>query len=308
MRADWVKVITLAHRIAKTFKTGHMNIIIGATGQVGSHLIREIKENGFPVRAVVRNPDKLSDKSIETRTADLFNAEQLIEAFRGGTTVFVITPENPTSTDIIEDTKRIVENYKKAIQATGIKKVVALSCVGAHVDSNTGNVLMSRILEQTLGTLDIEKVFIRPSYYFSNWLGYVATVEQYGVLPTFFPEDLKIEMHSPIDLAKFIAKLMTDTSTNGKEIHELTGPQKYSSLDVANAFSKLFNKNVVVQSIPNEKWKETLMSVGFTDNTATNLADMTQAVIDNKTVPERPNDTIKLPTTLEQYLEKQIKS
>src|SRR5690606_9070092 len=115
-----------------------------------------------------------------------------------------------------------------------------------------------------------------------------------------------IEMHSPIDLAKFIAKLMTDTSSNGREIYELTGQQKYSSLDVANTFSKLFNKNVAVQSIPQDKWKETLLSVGFTDNTATNLSDMTQAVIDNKTIPERPNDTIKLSTTLEKYLEEQL--
>ncbi|MEA5127073.1 MAG: hypothetical protein VB074_02720 [Proteiniphilum sp.] len=52
------------------------------------------------------------------------------------------SPVNPTSTNIIEDTRLIVENYKKAIQATGIKKVVALSCVGVHIDSNTGNVLM----------------------------------------------------------------------------------------------------------------------------------------------------------------------
>lgn len=211
-----------------------MNIIVGTTGQVGSNLINEIKNNGFPVRAVVRNPDKLSDKTIETRTADLFNLEQLIEAFKGGTTVFVLTPENPTSSDIIEDTRQIVENYKKAIQATGIKKVVALSCVGSHIDSNTGNVIMSRILEQTLDDLDIEKVFVRPSYYFSNWLGYLETVEQYGVLPTFFPEDLKIEMHSPIDLAKFIAKVMTDTSA--KKVYELTGQQKYSSLDVPIRF------------------------------------------------------------------------
>jgi uncharacterized protein YbjT (DUF2867 family) len=43
-----------------------MNIIVGATGQVGSNLIREIKRNGFPVRAVVRNPDKVIDKTIET--------------------------------------------------------------------------------------------------------------------------------------------------------------------------------------------------------------------------------------------------
>lgn len=281
-----------------------MNIIVGATGQVGSNLISELKNNGFPVRAVVRNPDKLSDKAIETRTADLFNLEQLTEAFKGGTTVFVLTPENPTSNDIIEDTKRIVENYKKAIQATGIKKVVALSCVGSHIDGNTGNVLMSRILEQTLDDLEIEKVYIRPSYYFSNWLGYLEPVEQYGVLPTFFPEDLKIEMNSPIDLAKFIAKIMTDTLS--KRIYELTG-QKYSSLDVANTFSKLLNKNVTVQSIPQDKWKETLISVGFTENTENNLSDMTQAVIDNKTIPERPNDTIKLPTTLEKYIDEQLK-
>ncbi|SKB44658.1 Uncharacterized conserved protein YbjT, contains NAD(P)-binding and DUF2867 domains [Parapedobacter luteus] len=282
-----------------------MNIIVGATGQVGSNLISELKNNGFPVRAVVRNPDKLSDKTIETRTADLFNEEQLTEAFKGGTTVFVLTPENPTSNDIIEDTKRIIENYKKAIQATGIKKVVALSCVGAHIESNTGNVLMSRILELALADLEIEKVYIRPSYYFSNWLGYLETIEQYGVLPTFFPKDLKIEMNSPIDLAKFIAQIMTGTSSEMKRIYELTG-QKYSSLDVANAFSRLLNKNVSVQSIPQDKWKETLISVGFTENTANNLSDMTQAVIDNKTVPERPNDTIKLPTTLEKYLDVQL--
>jgi uncharacterized protein YbjT (DUF2867 family) len=98
--------------------------------------------------------------------------------------------------------------------------------------------------------LDVEKSFIRPSYYFSNWLGYLETVEQYGILPTFFPEDLKIEMHSPVDLAKFIAKIMTGMSPEKKKIYELTGQQKYSSLDVANTLSKLLNKKVAVQSIP----------------------------------------------------------
>lgn len=282
-----------------------MNIIVGATGQVGSNIIKELKNNSFPVKAVVRNPNKLSDKTIETQTADLFNAQELTEAFKGGTTVFVLTPENPSSNDIIKDTRQIAGNYKKAIQATGIKKVVALSCVGSHIDSNTGNILMSRILEQTLDDLDLEKVFIRPSYYFSNWLGYVETVKQYKVLPTFFPENLKIEMLSPVDLAKFIAKIMTDTSA--EKIYELTGPQTYSAHDVANTFSKLLNKNVTAQPIAQDKWKETLLSAGFTENTAMNLCDMTQAVIDNRAVPERPNDTVKLPTTLEEYIHEQLK-
>ncbi|NQD69926.1 NAD(P)H-binding protein [Sphingobacterium shayense] len=284
-----------------------MNIIVGATGQIGSHLINELKANGFPVRAIVRNPEKLSDKTIEARKVDLLNVKEVERAFKGGTTAFVLTPENPTSTDIIKDTKRIVENYKRAIQATGIKRVVALSCIGSQINNNTGNILMSRILEQSLDNLNLEKIYIRPSYFFSNWLNYLNTVEQHGVLPTFFPEDLKIEMNSPVDLANFIAKIMTSPSSEKKRIYELTGQQKYSSVDVANALSRLFNKDVIVQSIPQDKWKESLMSAGFTENTASNLSDMTRAVIANKVIPEYPNDTIKLPTTLERYIYEQRK-
>lgn len=280
-----------------------MNIIVGATGQVGSNLIKELKKSGFPVRAVVRNPDKLADKSIEAKAADLFDVKQLITSFRGGSAVFVLTPEDPASNDILGETERIVENYRNAIQETGIKKVVALSCVGAHVEGNTGNILMSRILEKGLADLDAEKVFIRPSYYFSNWLTYWQTMEEQGVLPTFFPEKLKIEMHSPIDLAGFIAKVMTRESFEGSTVYELVGPRPYSSEDVAEAFSTRFNKTVIVQPIARKNWQESLLSVGFTENTAANLADMTQAVIDGRTALERPDDAVKLPTSLAQYLQ-----
>lgn len=283
-------------------------MIVGATGQVGSILLREIRGSGFPVTAVVRNPGKIMDKSTEFRVADLLNAEQLIEAFRGGTTAFVITPEYPTSRDIMEDTWRIVSNYKRAIQAAGIKKVVALSCIGAHIGSNTGNVLMSRILEQELDSLDISKVYIRPSYYFSNWLGYLETVKQYGALPSFFPKDFKLDMHSPVDLAKFIGQVMTRPTSSGKEIFELAGPQRYSPLDVAKAFSTLLEKEVAVQAIPVAQWRETLMAAGFTDNTASNLLDMTQAVIDGKLVPEWPDKAIKLQTSLSKYMEEQLRT
>lgn len=284
-----------------------MNIIVGATGQVGSNLISEIKSNGFPVRAVVRNPGKLSVNNLEIKKADLFNLEQLIKAFKGGTTVFVMTPENPSSKDILGETKQIVENYRQAIQETGIKKVVVLSSIGAHLTGNTGNILMSRILEQGLDNLEAEIIFIRPSYYFSNWLGFLDSVEQFNTLPTFFPENLKIEMNSPVDLAKFIAQIMTDTtSSENTRIYELKGPEKYSSLDVAETFSKLFRKKIKTQSIPKDNWIETLLTEGFTENTAINLSDMTQAVIDDRTVPERPNDIITLSTTLEEYMNRQL--
>jgi uncharacterized protein YbjT (DUF2867 family) len=284
-----------------------MNIIVGASGQVGAIILNEIKKKGLPVRAVVRNPEKVSDRSVEVRTADLFDTDQLTEAFNGGTTVFLLTPENPASQDIIGETKQIAGNYRKAIEATGIKRVVGLSCIGAHINEDTGNILMSRILEHTFDDMEAERIFIRPSYYFSNWLGYIDSVSQFGVLPSFFPEDLKIEMLSPVDLAQFIAATMTATLTGDKKVYELTGPQKYSSRDVATTFSRLFKKEVTTQTIPKEKWEETLLSVGFTENTSSNLSRMTQAVIDNKTLPEHPNEVIKLSTGLEKYMEEQLR-
>lgn len=284
-----------------------MNIITGATGQVGSHLINRLIEKGVSSIAVVRNSEKIKNKEIQFRQADLLVKDQVIKAFRNGTSAFLLTPENPTSNDIIRDTKKIVENYRIAVEENEIKRIVCLSCIGAHIEGKTGNILMSRLLEDSFRDLNIEKIFVRPSYYFSNWLGYYDTVKQYGVLPTFFPEDLKMAMHSPLDLADFLADILTKPNqTKTTKIYELVGQEKYSSLDIAKAFSSLFGKDVITQSIPSAKWKETLLSVGFTENTANNLIDMTQAVIDGLTIPEFPNETIELKTTIDNYLKEQL--
>lgn len=283
-----------------------MNIIVGATGQVGSQVIQQLKLQGYPVRAVVRNKDKLADPSVHWRQADLMHEAEVVSAFEGGSHVFVLTPENPASNDILGDTERIVRNYVKAIGDTGVQKVVALSCVGAHVEGKTGNVLMSRMLEQELAALPVEKIFIRPSYYFSNWMAYMDSLQADGLLPSFFPEDLKIDMHSPIDLAAFVAQALIEPADAGTKVYELTGPEKYSVRDVAHSYSALLNRKIAAQPIPRKQWREALFSAGFTDNTAANLSDMTQAVIEGLVVPERPEKAIKLPTSLSAYLEEQV--
>lgn len=284
-----------------------MNIIVGASGQIGSHLTKRLLDKGIPAIAVVRNPEKVKDENFKVRQADLFNLDQVVNAFKGGTTAFLLTPENPSSNDIIRDTKNIIENYRKAVEENKIQRIVCLSCIGAHIEGKTGNILMSRLLEKQLDDLHLEKIIIRPSYYFSNWLGYLSTIEQYGVMPTFFPEDLKIAMHSPLDLADFIADVIAIPLGQPKTtVYELVGPTKYSSLDIAKTFSTVFNKDVFTQSITSDKWKETLLSVGFTNNTADNLCEMTQAVIDGLTSPEYPNSTMTLRTDFENYIKQQL--
>ena len=284
-----------------------MNIVLGATGQIGSMVVKEISWLGKPVRAVVRTPARFQEKNIEMLQADMFDTKQLIAAFQEGTTVFLLTPEDPSSNSILEDTARIVENFVTAAETTGIQKIVALSCVGAHLNDKTGNILMSRMLEQGIAGIKAEKIIIRPAYYYSNWMGFLDPVKQYGVLPSFFPATFKFDMHSPIDLATFIGKLMTDANgENSKSLYELSGPQKYSATDVAKSFSRILNKEIDIQEILPEQWMETLLSAGFTENTAMHLSDMTKALIEGMISPEYPDKVIHLPSTIETYLQSQL--
>lgn len=278
-----------------------MNIILGATGQIGSAIVKGLVNSGKQVKAVVRNTEKakarLTDVPLEE--ADYTDTAALTRAFEGGDTVFLLTPENPQSEDVIGNTKRILDNYRAAIEKSGIKKIVGLSSMGAHYDRGTGNLVMSYLLEHAFSGLSAEQVFIRPSYYYSNWLHYLNTARKDGVLPTFFPPGMQLSMIAPLDVAQFAATSIVTPVQPGT--YEVTGPRHYSSADVADSLSKVFDRPVTAQQIPKSRWKETLLGAGFSESATANFIEMTQAVIDGKTAPQLPG-MVKMETELSAYL------
>jgi len=279
-----------------------MNIILGASGQVGSHIIKMLAKSESIVRAVVRKKNSSFDSHVDVRSADFLEPEKLKRAMEGGETVFLLTPENPASDDLLGDTERIIENYRTAIQSAGVKRIVGLSSIGAHLDGDTGNLRMSRMLEEGFDDMKVKKTFVRPAYYYSNWLGFLEPMKEFGTLPSFFPADLKIDRISPLDVAEFVADQIIASQTEEKKIIELVGPEKYSSQEVADSFSRQLDKAIAVQPIAQENWKETLISSGFTENTADNLMAMTRCVVNKSAVPEFPDKVLRMRTSLQHYL------
>lgn len=280
-----------------------MNIILGASGQIGSMLVDNLLKDGQAVRAVVRSFEKgqaLADKGIETATADFNDAESLTAAFQGGNTVFLLTPEDPERSDFLGETRLILDNYRKAILSTGISRIVGLSSMGAQHKTGTGNLEASYMLEHCFEGIGAEKVFVRPAYYFSNWLGYLDLVIKQGVLPTFFPPDMPVQMIAPPDAAAFLAGVMEGTP-QGETLYEITGPREYSALEIAEIFEEVLERKVSVQHIPQEEWEEAFLQAGFSGDAARNFKLMTKAVVDGKT----RNDAvvpIRLETDFKEYL------
>jgi uncharacterized protein YbjT (DUF2867 family) len=284
-----------------------MNIILGASGQVGSAITDFLIEKKVPVRTVIRDiekAEKLKKKGVEVAIADYFDLDALKKAVKDGKLIFLLTPETGISDDVLGDTKRILENYRKAIENSEIKSIIGLSSVGAQYEKNTGNLLMSNMLEHEFLDLQINQVFVRPSYYYSNWTMSVDLAKEHGILPTFFPIDLKINMNSPIDVAKFIADKISK-GIEKSELIELVGPKKYSSNDIANGIGKVLGREVKTQKVPREKWEETMKGVGFSDDAVKNFVEMTELVADGNAIPEgKGKNPIELKTTFEDYLKK----
>lgn len=280
-----------------------MNLILGATGRVGSMLVANLLMKGQPVRAVIRSGVKATDltgKGAEVFVADYFDGAALKKAFQGGSSVFLLTPENPECVDFINESRTIINNYREAIISAKISKIIGLSSMGAQHQSGTGNLVASYLLEHAFSDLEIEQTFVRPAYYYSNWMGFLELVKEHGILPTFFPPEMKLPMIAPEDVAAFLAELMCD-ATPHERVYEITGPYAYSSAEIAQIFATVLKRSVTVQQIPPEAWESTLLQAGFSRDGAHNLMLMTQAVIDGKTKNTTPNP-IRYATDFKTYL------
>ncbi|ARS38895.1 nucleoside-diphosphate sugar epimerase [Sphingobacteriaceae bacterium GW460-11-11-14-LB5] len=286
-----------------------MYVILGASGQVGSAIVDHLLAKKLPVKAVIHNPEKASAikaKGAEVAIADAMDLNSLIEAFKGGDTLFVLTPETGKNKDVLGETKTILENYNKAISQSSIKKVVGLSSIGAQYPKGTGNLLMSYMLEHAFKDLAIPQIFVRPAYYYSNWLAQLPAIKKTGELPTFYPTNLSLPMISPMDVAAFVAEVLE--KDNESKVYEIVGPQKLSSADVAEAFSTALGQEVKAKQIPREDWDETLQKIGFSPDARKNFIEMTQTVINGDTDPENEGTTVvKLKKRISEYFENALR-
>jgi uncharacterized protein YbjT (DUF2867 family) len=271
-------------------------------------LVDNLLKEGQPVRTVIRNSSKaqeLKNKGAEVAIADYFDVKALKRAFQGGNSVFLLTPENPECKNCLKEIQMIINNYREAVLSSGIPKIVGLSSMGAQNESGTGNLMASYLLEHAFSGLEIEQIFVRPAYYFSNWLGYLDLVKKYGILPTFFPPEMELPMTAPPDVAKFLAKVIICEDPQ-ERIYEVMGPHPYSSSDIAKIFEEVLKRDIIVQQILPVEWENTLIQAGFSKDAANNLMLMTKAVIDGKTKNATPNP-IHFSTDFKTYLKNAIK-
>jgi uncharacterized protein YbjT (DUF2867 family) len=279
-----------------------MYVIMGGTGHVGSATAASLLARGEQVTIVTHDAgraDAWLGEGAEIVEANVNDVASLRTAFRRGSRALLLNPSADTSADTDAVERRTVANILAALDGSGLEKVVAVSTGGAQPGDRMGDLNVLWELEERLGRQPIPAAINRGSYYMSNWDSQVESVRKTGKLQTMYPADLLIPMVAPLDLGEIAAQRL-ESPLDDSGIRYVEGPRRYSSADVAKAFSQALGVPVSVDVVPRGKWEEAFRGLGFSEAAADSYARMTAVSLDGGF--DMPDDALRGATTLEAHI------
>lgn len=235
-----------------------MNLVVGATGLLGSEICRQLRERGEPVAALVRGtsaPEKLDALralGAEIRIGDLRSPASLAEACAGADAVLStanslmsLAPGNGIEEVDRKGTLDLIEAARHA----GVRKFVYVSLSGnLRVDSPF--LRAKRAVEQQLRATPIDSTILRPSCFMevhlSPALGFDAGNGRARVLGG---GDAPISWISIRDVAWFAAASVHEPAASNATL-DLGGPEALTLRQVIAIFEKLTGRTFEVDVVP----------------------------------------------------------
>jgi uncharacterized protein YbjT (DUF2867 family) len=208
-----------------------MILITGATGTIGSQVLRIFAARGEQVRAMARAPAKIPPTTgVEVVQADYNDPASLARAVTGIKTVFLVTaPESPTPR---HDLAMI-----EAARTAGVTKMVKLSAIG------TGEELGDHIVgawhlkaERAVRDSGMSWTVLRPTTFASNSLWWADMIKAKEPIPNLTGAGRQGIIH-PRDVAAVAVEVML-SPVHDERIYTLTGPELLSVPDQATCLSR----------------------------------------------------------------------
>jgi uncharacterized protein YbjT (DUF2867 family) len=260
-----------------------MFVVMGANGNTGHVVARNLLARGEKVRVIGRNSahlQPLASKGAESFIADATDAGALARAFHGADAAFVMIPPNVSSTDPLGFSSRVSDAILSAVQKAGTKNVVALSSIGAELSSGSGPVVGLHNLEQKLNQVSNANVlYLRAGYFMENTLPQVNLIRQMGSAAGPVRADLKVSMIATRDIGAVAAEILLHPAIRGKQTREWLGQRDLSYAEAAAIIGKALGKpDLKYVQVPDDQFRAALVQTGVSETMAKLLLEMTNAM------------------------------
>jgi uncharacterized protein YbjT (DUF2867 family) len=198
-----------------------MILVIGATGNIGRHVVAGLQARGHTVRALARVSAAALPDGVEVVTGDLTKPESLKPALVGVDAVFLLWPF--LSADGVTP---VVETI--AGQAQRIVYVSALNAA----DDQTG--VWAQVENAIRGT-DLDWTFLRASGFATNTLEWAAAIRAGEPVRVPYPQAARSLIHER-DIADVAVRALTEHG-HSHATYQLTGPEAITQAEQVRVLS-----------------------------------------------------------------------
>jgi nucleoside-diphosphate-sugar epimerase len=260
--------------------------LTGAAGNITKPLAEKLLDAGHQVTVIGRNADNLkalSDKGATLKIGSIEDADFINEAFKGADVVYTMIPVPYHRTDWVAFGELIGENYRNAIAANGIKKVVNLSTYGAHKLEGIGAINSIGQLEKSLNKLnDAEVIHLRAGYFYSNLFRQIDTLKAMGVLgANYGSSDGKMIFVHTQDIADVAFEAITHSSFPSKEPYYVVSDIRTWN-EVAELIGKAIGKELNWTAFSDVQFEAGGKQAGFPDFMIAILLEIGQGIASGK--------------------------
>ncbi|MGE0094219.1 MAG: SDR family oxidoreductase [Alphaproteobacteria bacterium] len=241
-----------------------MILVIGATGNIGSEVTRQLGAKGAGVRALVRDKAKAEavlGTKVQLVAGDLSRPETVAAAMDGADKLFLVTP-------LHLDQIAMKSVAIQAAKLAGVKHIVMSTGIGAGPDAGVEIGRWHGKNQEEVKATGVAYTFLQPTFFMQNMLMFAGTIREQGAF--FMPlGDSKVSWVDARDIAQVGVVALTEAGHENKE-YPITGGEAVSCAEMAAILSDVLGKGVNYVDVPLAAAKEGMMSAGMPEK----LADM----------------------------------
>ncbi len=234
-----------------------MILVTGASGNVGTELVKKLWARGESVRAFVRN--RAHARSITLPGLDLaegdFNKPQSVaRGLVGVDSLFLLIPSS-------SDVEKLQRSFVDAAKRSGVRHIVKLSQLGADERAEGRFQRYHGAVESYIRRSGIPFTFLRPNLFMQALLNYRPTISSRGAFYALAGGG-KVSVIDVRDIAAAAARVLTEPGHEGKT-YELTGPEALTHTEMAEQLSRALGKQIEYVDVAPDAMREALLSFGL---------------------------------------------
>lgn len=238
-------------------------LVTGATGTVGSEVVKQLASLGQNVKASVHTQSKANkfkdQNGIDTVSIDFYKPETIADAFRHVDRVFLLTPPSQDMTNLYST---LITEAKK----NDIKYIVKLSVIGADIEPGIIIGRLHRQEEKIIEESGIPYTFLRSGAFMQNFVNFFGqTIREQNAIYLPVGEG-KVSFVDVRDIASAAAALVIKNHAQDEnKAYDITGQEALSYAQAAEVLSKELGRKISYIDIPEESARKGMKENGMSD-------------------------------------------